>query len=101
MHLLIIVAFSLKRAHLTSGYARFAYRAPARDQIQVEGIVEVGANERFEDFVRLLAGGALRNRAELLGHSKYMRVNRKRGRYVANVYGIWRTCSGCGKPIWS
>ncbi len=43
----------------------------------MEGIVELRANERFEDFVRLLARGLLRNPAQPLGHANYVRVHAK------------------------
>ncbi len=56
-----------------------------RDEVQVEGIVEVRRHERFEDFVRLLARGFFRNPAQALGHAKYMRVYREPGQYGLNV----------------
>ncbi len=73
--LLIILALSLQRAHLAPGSARFADRAPMRDEVQVEGIVEVRRHERFEDFVRLLARGAVGHPAKALGHAKDVRVD--------------------------
>ena len=77
--LLIILALCLQRAHLAPGSARFAYRAPVRDEIDMERIIKVWGDEPFEDFVRLLARGFLRNPAQTLGDAKYVRVHRKRG----------------------
>ncbi len=79
-HLLIILALLLQRANLTLGSARFAYRAPVRDEVEMERIVEVRGNKRFEENVRLLAGGLLRNPAQALRHTKDVGVYRKCGR---------------------
>ncbi len=60
-----------------------------RDEVEVERIIEFRWNECFEDFVRLLAGGFLRNPTEPFGHAKNMRVYRKPGQDGSKVYRIY------------